>query len=336
MKQTWLLDIEVFPSLFFCGIRDYKNKKEITFEVSEYKDERRKLIKALSTFDGYLVTFNGISYDNTVIAYIIKEQKKLLKLSVADFLYAVKEFSNNVIEDNFELIKTYRWWKKPWIDIDLYLYWAKSLRISKKISLKSLGIQLGHPEVEELPYEHTKVLNKEEIERVKRYNLVNDLGILELLFEKMKPDIQLRHYIQQEYGILCWSMDAPKIGSEYLLLDYCTKTHNDYCSLVRENIPLQQYINEVRKERYIPSSFKIGDYLPRVDFKTKVFQDLYLRFCNSEGSFYEEFAFNKNDTSIMLLPSVGGIHSSNDNQYWVSDENWTIIDADIALTQWRN
>ena len=33
----------------------------------------------------------------------------------------------------------------------------------------------------------------------------------------------------------------------------------------------------------------------------------------------------------MLLPSVGGIHSKNDNQYWESNEEWVILDSDVAL-----
>lgn len=325
MKQTWLLDIEVFPSLMFIGIRDYKNKKEITFEVSEYKDERKELIKAFSTFDGYLVTFNGISYDNTVIAYIIKEQKRLLKLSIADFLYTVKEFSNNVIEDNFELIKTYRWWKKPWIDIDLYLYWAKSLRISKKISLKSLGIQLGHPEVEELPYEHTRVLNKEEMERVKRYNLVNDLGILELLFEKMKPDIALRKYIQDKYGISSWSMDAPKIASEVLLDYYCTNS-------LPEGRIYDEYKKEVRNTKYLLFTGKISELVPHemFSFKNKQLQKVYEELLTCDRNFSMEFPLISGETSMIVSIGIGGIHSLvEDLVVEPENENQTIYSSDV-------
>ena len=32
----------------------------------------------------------------------------------------------------------------------------------------------------------------------------------------------------------------------------------------------------------------------------------------------------------MLLPSVGGIHSKNDNQYWESNEEWVILDSDVT------
>ena len=336
IKGTWLCDIEVYPDLFFVGIKDFKNKKVFSYEVSERKDERDKLFKDLTSFSGFFVSFNGLHYDEVVLLYFIKNYKSLLKdCSLSEFFYFIKDVSDSIINEDWDTIKLYKYAFRDWTSIDLYMYWSKMLRISKQISLKSLGIQLNHEEVQELPFPITHLFgtNEEEIEQLIHYNIKNDLGILEKLFVKMQGEVELRHYILKEYGIPSWSMDAPKIASEYLLEDYCRKTFNfnEEDDVRFQEIEYKKYKKEIRNQRYYPKPFKIGDYLPPVNFKTEFFKNIHKEFCENGGDFYKEVPFNKNDTSIMLLPSVGGIHSKNDNQYWESDEEWVILDSDVAL-----
>ena len=335
IKGTWLCDIEVYPDLFFVGIKDFKNKKVFSYEVSERKDERDKLFKDLTSFSGFFVSFNGLHYDEVVLLYFIKNYKSLLKdCSLSEFFYFIKDVSDSIINEDWDTIKLYKYAFRDWTSIDLFLYWSKMLRISKQISLKSLGIQLNHEEVQELPFPITHLFgtNEEEIEQLIHYNIKNDLGILEKLFVKMQGEVELRHYILKEYGIPSWSMDAPKIASEYLLEDYCRKTFNfnEEGDVRFQEIEYKKYKKEIRNQRYYPKPFKIGDYLPPVNFKTKFFKNIHKEFCENGGDFYKEVPFNKNDTSVMLLPSVGGIHSKNDNQYWESDEEWVILDSDVA------
>ena len=335
VKGTWLCDVEVYPDLFFVGIKDFKNKKVFSYEVSERKDERDKLFKDLTSFSGFFVSFNGLHYDEVVLLYFIKNYKSLLKdCSLSEFFYFIKDVSDSIINEDWDTIKLYKNAFRDWTSIDLYMYWSKMLRISKQISLKSLGIQLNHEEVQELPFPITHLFgtNEEEIEQLIHYNIKNDLGILEKLFVKMQGEVELRHYILKEYGIPSWSMDAPKIASEYLLEDYCRKTFNfnEEDDVRFQEIEYKKYKKEIRNQRYYPKPFKIGDYLPPVNFKTEFFKNIHKEFCENGGDFYKEVPFNKNDTSIMLLPSVGGIHSKNDNQYWESDEEWVILDSDVA------
>lgn len=335
IKGTWLCDIEVYPDLFFVGIKDFKNKKVFSYEVSERKDERDKLFKDLTSFSGFFVSFNGLHYDEVVLLYFIKNYKSLLKdCSLSEFFYFIKDISDSIINEDWDTIKLYKYAFRDWTSIDLFMYWSKMLRISKQISLKSLGIQLNHEEVQELPFPITHLFgtNEEEIEQLIHYNIKNDLGILEKLFVKMQGEVELRHYILKEYGIPSWSMDAPKIASEYLLEDYCRKTFNfnEEDDVRFQEIEYKKYKKEIRNQRYYPKPFKIGDYLPPVNFKTDFFKKIHKEFCENGGDFYKEVPFNKKDTSVMLLPSVGGIHSKNDNQYWESDEEWVILDSDVA------
>lgn len=319
------LDIECYTNYFQVGVKDYMSKLNMKFEIDSRRDDRIALYNFLINYKGYLITFNGVHYDNVVLAYFVKEFKRLNKLSSSNLAGELKRFSNSVIDDDHEKIKWYKWYKHPWINIDLFLYWARSLRISKKISLKSLGIQLNHERVQELPYPHDSILTDEQKEHVLDYNLNNDLVILDSLTDRMKEDIKLRKYIFQEYGISCWSMDAPKICSEYMLEVFCQKTYSNQYPTYAE------YKREVKNSRYIPSmDWKLGEFLPHVQFKTKFFKDLFEEIKASGSEFSKEFLYQNRSTKVHVSMGIGGIHIINDNELYESSGTHKVIDQDVT------
>ena len=72
-KDFYVLDIEVYKNLFFVGCRDYRTKREYTFEMSPRKDQRKELYEWLTNYNGFLVTFNGLHYDEVVLKYFMKQ-----------------------------------------------------------------------------------------------------------------------------------------------------------------------------------------------------------------------------------------------------------------------
>lgn len=325
MKQKILADIEVYPNGFMIGLKDYYTGQLESIEVSQWKDDRGRLIDWLN-YDGFLITFNGIGYDETILQYIKKNWDYLEILNPEDFCYEVKDFSDLVIHDEWEKIKEYRW-NRTWTSVDLYLYWAKMLRLSKKISLKSLGIQLGWHKVQELPYPPDMRLNKEQWEEIKDYNLSNDLGILELLLKQFTGKghiplgnlgtVQLRQHIVETYKINAWSMDSPKIASEILLKDYCKITGQDK--------------REVRNRRFERPTIKFKDLFEDIgcEFETKPFQKLYEDWINSTNTFSREFIVGTTHP-IKISVSVGGIHSINKNEIYESNDEYLIVTDDIG------
>lgn len=320
MKEIILYDIEVFLNMFECGFKNFKTKETWYYEVSERIDQRIEIYKFFSKYKGYLCSFNGINYDNVVISFFLKEYKKLMFLSVPIFLEQIKKCSDYVVskEDNYDKLKSYIWYEKSWKDIDLYLYWSKGLRMSKKISLKSLGIQLGYPIVQELPYSPDTILLEDQMQDIIEYNTVHDLGILDLLVEEMKEDIKLRFFVKKEYNLDCLSMDAPKIASEVLLKAYCEKTGQE---------PF-----EVKKWRYTAYDDKIGLLLNDVffQFKNKQLQKIYEKILQSGRNFSEEFVFIQNETRLNISLGIGGIHSLIENQCYESKGDNIIVSSDVA------
>lgn len=329
-----LYDIECYINYFQTGFKDFITKETVSFEISEEYDQRWEIYRFFTTYKGFLVSFNGIHYDNMVIQFLLSNWNDFQSLPKSTLLLKLKQFSDLIIQNKELLpddIRKYKYFKKPWIDIDLFLYWSKLLRISKKLSLKSLGIQLGYPIVQELPFKPDTILSKEDLPKLRKYNLTHDLGILEMLTEKMKEDIKLREYIKKEYNLECWSMDAPKIASEYLLEYYCQHTYS--IKVPNKEIPYWEYKREIRNTKYYPAAWVIGDYLPQVNFKTEFFQkiDADIRKSTSAEPYNVTIPFfQESKHALMLSISQGGIHSENDNQIYEEDNDYYIVDADIS------
>lgn len=328
------LDLEIYPNFFMLGLKDYVTGDTSYFEVSDHKDDRRELYQWLCTYRGYVISFNGLQYDNMVLAFIKKEWNTLC--NHPDFCLEVKNFSDKVIdsESNFEYLKPYRYtFQKQWVDVDLYLYWSKNLRLSKKVSLKGLGIQMGYPVVQELPYPPHQHLTKEQIEEVKNYNLQHDLGITRLLAKQFTGQghvsignlgtIQLRRFITKTYGINAMSMDGPKIASEILLQNYCRITGKN--------------LQEVRDLRFPSETIYFGEILKDipVNFKNLTLQKVYQEWLKAVGSFSKEFVLLGNHP-IKISVGQGGIHSINKNEIYHSSDTHTIFTDDIVLTYRHN
>lgn len=314
-----LYDIEVYHNFFCVGIKDYIDKETILFEISELSNDIDKIYNYFIIYKGFLISFNGIHYDNVVIKYILLNYNRLRYLNYLEITNELKQFSDLIINDDFnEHVNQVKFHKTNWIDIDLFLYWSKMLRLSKKISLKSLGIQLGYEVVQELPYHPNSILTIEDLPKLKHYNTVHDLGILELLTNHMEDEIKLRGSIVKEYGLDCWSWDAPKIASEALLQDYCRATFKN--------------VKEVRKQRFEKPILYLNECLKGFDpqFKLPLFQQLWTEILSSTNSYSKELLVNLNNTCIRLTYGIGGLHSINENESYSSSSDYQIITSDIS------
>lgn len=314
-----LYDIEVFKNYFCVGLKNYVTKEILFYEISEEKNELEKIYNFFRNYDGFLISFNGLHYDNVVIKYLLQNYEKYKYLEWLDICLDLKYFSDKIISDVFDdELRQAKYHKVNWKDIDLFSYWSKMLRISKKISLKSLGIQLGYHTVQELPYKPDTVLSLNDLPKLRYYNYTHDLGILELLTDTMEEDIQLRGTIASEYKLDCWSWDAPKIASEALLSDYCRMTGKN--------------IYEVRNSRFVRNTLYLNEVLKGFNpgFELPIFKDLYQEILDSKDGFSKDLLVNYGNTSIILTYGIGGLHSVNENeQYHTNDEN-QVVTSDVA------
>lgn len=300
------MDVEVYPNVFLCGIKDVDTKEKIVWEISDRINEYDKVVNFVTTFNQYMITFNGIHYDIPILLYIIHNKID----NVNNYLQKLKEWSDYIINNDFwwndSELKKYKY-QNQWTDIDLYLYWSKMLRLGKKISLKGLAIQMNYPVVQELPFDPSMNLNHAQIDELRHYNSVHDLSITDLLFTQFTGKgnvplgnlgtVQLRYDINKKYNLKCMSWDGPKIASELLLQEYCKITDLN-----------PKYVKSLKFEH----TNKLE--LPFIDFKLDCFKKLYIGMSNALNEFNEEIVLLHGNTALKLTYGKGGLHSVNKNE----------------------
>lgn len=323
-RQLWGYDIETFFNMFCVTFQNYSTGDKYYYEVSSRRNDTVDLQLFLSFLSGYLVSFNGQDYDDIILSYWYQENPSLQEL---------KSFSDSVINRNEEAYKYYKWLRcfPSLKSIDLFRYWSKMLRLSKKISLKSLGIQLGYHTVQELPYHHTTVLTEDQMEEVKYYNYEHDLNILKLLYEALKDQVDLRFSVEEQYKIKCISDDAPKIALKLIEKD------------------LQPYFENIRDLRTYRTEIKLSDILLDYNFTEAPMSykiDKGVVVCSNYYTMYQllkqqtikttkELAYsvilhNPNDLYLRNDHGTGGIHGITSQKVFKEDDENIIVTADLT------
>lgn len=335
-RQLWAFDLEVFPN-YFCGtFQNLETGEKHYYEVSSRRDDSKDLRIFLEFLSGYLVSFNGIDYDDIILSYWYQEQPSLQEL---------KAFSDSVINRNEEAYKYYKWLRcfPSLKSIDLFRYWSKMLRLSKKISLKSLGIQLGYHTVQELPYHHTTVLTEDQMEEVKYYNYEHDLNILKLLYEALKDKVDLRFQVEEQYKIKCISDDAPKIALKLIEKDLAPHFKKE---ATWQNFSFDtSYLRDLRTYR---TEIKLLDILLDFPFTEQEMSykiDKGVVVCSNYYTMYEllkqqtikttkELAYsvilrNPNELYLRNDHGTGGIHGITSQKVFKEDENTIVATIDL-------
>ena len=349
MVTPVVLDIEVARNYFCLGVKQIDDDERLLFEISEERNDYDKLYSYLTSLDNNqteVVTFNGIHYDNPILA-MLHYKFNLWKNKEYNFITSMCfALSTDITtsEDWFRNDKEYKKYKYywNWVDIDLLLYWSKMLRQSKNLSLKALGIQLNYPVVMELPYEYDELIPKDLLPKVREYNLIHDLNQTEWLYEKLKYEVESKRQTMKDEKLNCMSWDGVKIGYTLLIKHYAERRSLDYVNLL--------------KQKPKPfKSFKMGDtILPFIDFKSsgsRAFKKIKVKKKSGQTKtvdLYDNFSYmlevlknTKVNLNTKIAPRVrfanldydcglGGLHTVHDNQIIKSTDDYRIIDIDVS------
>lgn len=296
----------------------------INNDVIDYQVFCKKL-KHFSDIIIYGHTITQIKIIQSALVTKSKEEQLKLRFELEELEVEKKTFKFNFTEEQwYARIKDYRFAHK-WIDIDLFLYWSKGLRMTKQLSLKSIATQLKYHTIQELPIPHNAVVQLEDIPKIITYNSIHDIGITELLYNHMLEDVTLRKTICDDYGLKAMSWDAPKIASEILLQSYCKK---------RFGKTDWETMKKVRDKKHKKEDFLFKDVLPKVSFKTKLFKDMYNTCLNSENTFSYSMIVPF-EIPLKLDYGIGGLHNSFSNQIFEKG-TYDIITSDIAAMYPQN
>lgn len=296
-KENLIFDIELYPNFFLCCIKkEGENNPIVNLIIDEDRSDKEKLIQAFKK-NYYYVGYNIARYDNILINEIMGS-----KLDGIDLVRQLKNISDRIIvgNENLHCFPKYRF-------IDL----IKLHRLDQPTTFKGLK-QLASEfflTIEELPISPSQILTKEEKKQIVTY-CHNDIEVTETLLSKSKEEIDLRYSARENYGINEYGMTIhrPSLADKILKSYYPTIDFPDSIEY-----PLIQVKDIV---------------LDKIEFQTKELQTFYNNLKNrylSDG--FEAFT---EITECGLKMAKGGLHSTNTNYSYISNDEYCIKDIDFS------
>lgn len=307
---TFVFDVECYPNYFLVSFKDLLSGRVVYFEhtpegfyvnsvACDFTSWSSLLAFVLFRF--LIVGFNSKVYDLPMVANALD--------GVA--LFKLKELSDELI--NAETAKfDLRFSKSNHIDIiDVAPITA---------SLKIYAGRLHCERMQDLPFEPTHILSKEESWVVRDYN-INDLDNTELLYNNLKPQIDLRISLSEQYKVDLRSKSDAQVAEAVILAE-----------LERAGVKASKPSVEPGR------AFRVRP-IPGLAFQTPALQRVL------SAVMATDFVIGANgsvDTPQNLLDldikigkakyqiGNGGLHSNEKSVSWYSSSTLDIIDRDVA------
>lgn len=313
-KPAYVYDIEVFKNVFHCTVFDTEKEELHKFECSIRKNNIEDMCKFFLYSDAYFVGYNNIHYDDPIVNYCIEY------FSNSSYTY------DKICESIFNLSKiitsekdnTDKWkkWKyaKNFLTLDLLtMLFSQALRVS----LKEMQVTMMYKNVQEFNCDWQAPLSQFEIDDMIAYNINDVMSTTELL-KQCKEDIEIRVDIERNYGIDCLSKDGVGTGVELLKYEYLKETGMKWWDLKDLRSPMDM----------VPLKDVI---LPIIDFKHPVLKNLLtemksLTVSPGRNGWNKKFLLDK----LVVSVGVGGIHSINDPEAIIPNEDELLLDSDVT------
>lgn len=332
-KTVFVFDIEIFPNLFHCVVKDTETKKYFLFEISKRRNDLPKIIAGFHRIkdnvkwnDNYTTKqklntdiifcgYNNIHYDNPIINYMIYNQQELLNSSYSEVCFQLFKLSQDIVKPEGDAHNWHKWKYLVYFDtLDLLtMLYSEKLRVG----LKEMQVTMQYHNVQEYDGNFEEYIPEDKIPEMIKYN-INDVDSTEELLYRCKSDIDLRIAIEDEYGVKVLNKDGVNIGMKIITQKYLEKTGltwNDIKDLRSpcDMIPLKDVI------------------LPIIKYDTPILrdilEDLKKQVVSPGRKGYEHhFILDKVEYTI----GVGGIHTVNKPEKIIPAEDEIISDVDVT------
>ncbi len=191
-----------------------------------------------------------------------------------------------------------------------------------RASLKTLNGRMHGKRLQDLPYDEATILTHEQMDRVADYCLTSDLDATENLFKALREPIEFREVLGAQYKIDFRSKSDAQMGE----------------AIVKSRVEALTGKRPQRIETKPGTVFKY-DVPAFFQFRTKQLQDLVETIRNTQFIIDKDgkVAFPKalEGTKIKIGSSVytfgiGGLHSTESCRAVHSDDEYVLVDADVA------
>lgn len=307
---TVILDCEVYWNFFYLGMKRVEDGRRIGFEFSDRTDFDRDQVRTIMRRNR-TVGFFSSNYDLAMIYAALsgKSNEEIKQASDRIILGSIPRWQ---IEDKLGIYV-------PDVDhIDLF-----DTNPSVGRGLKFINGSMHHKRLQELPYDPSHRLSDYEKDQVIEYCQLGDIDGTELLFHTMKEPIELREAMGKVYG----GMDL-RSKSDAQMGEAIAKQQVEFTTGRR--------IKKFEPDTGVSFRYKVPDWMK---FQTPYMQyvldkiaetDFWIKH-NGKVEFPESFKdFNIEFDGMQYTLGIGGLHSTEKNRAVFSDDEYVLIDADVA------
>jgi len=318
-KKVFVFDIEIFPNVFHCCCKDTETNTIHKFEISERNNQLEELVDFFyyNSADKIFCGYNNHHYDDVIMNYIIDYHYKMSNMPYFKTCKSLFRLSQYIVEDEELVREKIKRWKYAhyFYSMDLLtMMFSQKLRVG----LKTMQVTMHYKNVQEYNGDFNQYLPSSEIDNMIAYN-VNDVESTAELLNRLKDQIDLRLFIEEEHGIDCLSMDSVKMAETFLLEKYSE----------RSGIP-KNVIKEMRSPMdYIPLKDVI---LPFIKYKNPKLQDVLedmkkqIVYSKERKGYEKKFVLS----NVVYSVGVGGIHSIHTPKIFHPKDDEFIGHADVT------
>ena len=317
-RNVWVYDIETLASCFTYTALNIDTQEVVQYVIHKDKSDWDNLIKHLKSCKGQ-IGFNNINFDYPVLHFMLTRIN-----SSHSREFTIREIHNEatrIIEEqnqkNFVTSVSIKQDEVLIPQLDLFKIWHYNNK-ARSTSLKSLEISMNYPNVMEMPIDHKRTdIVIDEVVAILKYNLNDVLATYEF-YKKSLDKIQLRKSLIEQFQIPCLNWSDSRIGEQLILKLYCDKTNSNPW--------------DVKKMRTHRSSINLNEcILPYIKFNFEGFNNLLSNLKSktikeTKGSIAESVIYK----GFKYDYGTGGIHGCIKPGVYESNEDYIIIDADVA------
>lgn len=333
-KIVYVYDIEVFPNVFHCTVKNTETGELHKFEISCRSNQLDELVEFFHTINtnhtfGDLYTtdiqfktdklfcgYNNLHYDNAIINYIIDYYNTMKYKGYRTICKSIFNLSKVITDSSEDDINAWKKWKYM-VCFDSFDLLTMLYSNKLRVNLKEIQVTMQYKNVQEFVTDWQADLPESQIDSMIEYN-INDVNSTEELLNRCKKDIDLRIAIEDEYGVRVLSKDGVNIGMKILTQKYLEKTGLTWWDIKDLRSPMS----------VIPLNDVI---LPFIKYDSPILQrvldDMKNQIVSPGRKGYEnKFVFEGLQYSV----GVGGIHSVNKPEIIIPKEDELLIDIDVA------
>jgi hypothetical protein len=318
MSNDYVFDLETYPNVFTMAVEHCDYPLTWAFEISPWRNDSRAIIDFvmwLKSQGARMVSFNGLGFDYPILHMLMKmgngDARTLYDKAMAIINSQDDDKWAHSVNPSDRIVE----------QVDLYKICHFDNK-ARATGLKALEFNMRMDNIQDLPFKVGSSLTQDQLPVLKQYN-AHDVRATKEFYFKNLDKIKFREELTLKYQRDFMNHNDTKIGKDYFIM-----------KLEEAGIPCYEFgpMGRTPRQTKRPQIALRDAILPWTKFEQPEFTRILNWFkeqtiTETKGVF-EDIVARVNGFDFVF--GLGGIHGSVENQILVSDDEFVIVDIDVA------